>query len=100
VGAGALPAPGGSTSAPTATQAANTIRLAAGLAPCGPLLRGKTGKAVYKGNSIVSRRNGDRARFQKDRKRKMLRRGRIQAMLSKLRGTAPSAPPDTEHPRS
>jgi hypothetical protein len=30
----------------------------------------------------------------------MLRRERIQAMLSKLRGTAPPAPPETEHPRS
>ena len=29
----------------------------------------------------MSRRNGDRARFQKDRKRKMLRRQRIQALL-------------------
>ena len=29
----------------------------------------------------MSRRNGDRARFQKDRKRKMLRRQRLHALL-------------------
>jgi hypothetical protein len=29
----------------------------------------------------MSRRNGDRARFQKERKRKMLRRQRIQEMI-------------------
>jgi hypothetical protein len=29
----------------------------------------------------MSRRNGDRARFQKDRKRKMLRRQRILALM-------------------
>jgi hypothetical protein len=29
----------------------------------------------------MSQRNGDRARFQKDRKRKMLRRQRIQALV-------------------
>jgi hypothetical protein len=33
----------------------------------------------------MSRRNGDRARFQKDRKRKMLRRQRIQELLKALR---------------
>ena len=32
----------------------------------------------------MSRRNGDRARFQKNRKRKMLLRQRIQAMLKNL----------------
>jgi hypothetical protein len=30
----------------------------------------------------MSRRNGDRARFQKDRKRKMLRRQRTRALLA------------------
>ena len=29
----------------------------------------------------MSARNGDKARFQKDRKRKMLRRQRVQALL-------------------
>jgi hypothetical protein len=29
----------------------------------------------------MSRRNGDRARFQKERKRKMLRRQRLQALI-------------------
>lgn len=29
----------------------------------------------------MSRRNGDRARFQKERKRKMLRRQRVQAFI-------------------
>ena len=33
----------------------------------------------------MSRRNGDRARFQKDRKRKMLRRQRIQDLVKALR---------------
>ena len=41
----------------------------------------------------MSRRNGDRARFQKDRKRKMLRRQRIDELLKVLQahkaGTAP-----------
>jgi hypothetical protein len=32
----------------------------------------------------MSRRNGDRARFQKDRKRKMLRRQRIQELFKVL----------------
>jgi len=33
----------------------------------------------------MSRRNGDRARFQKERKRKMLRRQRIQALIAATR---------------
>jgi len=33
----------------------------------------------------MSRRNGDRARFQKDRKRKLLRRQRIQTVMANLR---------------
>ncbi len=32
----------------------------------------------------MSRRNGDRARFQKDRKRKMLRRQKIQELTKSL----------------
>jgi hypothetical protein len=37
----------------------------------------------------MSRRNGDRARFQKERKRKMLRRQRIQALIAATRSVAP-----------
>jgi len=33
----------------------------------------------------MSRRNGDRARFQKERKRKMLRRQRVQAFIKSSR---------------
>ena len=40
----------------------------------------------------MSRRNGDRARFQKDRKRKMLRRQRIEAFRKSLE---PAAAPKT-----
>jgi hypothetical protein len=36
----------------------------------------------------MSRRNGDRARFQKERKRKMLRRQRVQEFI---KATAPAA---------
>ncbi len=36
----------------------------------------------------MSRRNGDRARFQKERKRKMLRRQRVQEFI---KGTKPEA---------
>jgi hypothetical protein len=39
----------------------------------------------------MSRRNGDRARFQKDRKRKMLRRQRIQALMKTLKPPAVAA---------
>jgi uncharacterized membrane protein len=36
----------------------------------------------------MSQRNGDRARFQKDRRRKLRHRQRIQALLAKLRAKA------------
>jgi hypothetical protein len=36
----------------------------------------------------MSRRNGDRARFQKDRKRKLRHRQRIQALTAALRARA------------
>jgi hypothetical protein len=36
----------------------------------------------------MSRRNGDRARFQKDRKRKMVRRQRTKALLAAGRAAA------------
>jgi len=42
----------------------------------------------------MSRRNGDRARFQKDRKRKMLRRQRIQELAKTLR---PESAKTVEH---
>jgi hypothetical protein len=44
----------------------------------------------------MSRRNGDRARFQKERKRKMLRRQRIQALIAATRPPAqtPAEPAD------
>jgi hypothetical protein len=45
---------------------------------------------------FMSRRNGDRARFQKERKRKMLRRQRIQALVGRLRDGKPPAPPQTD----
>jgi hypothetical protein len=35
--------------------------------------------------AIMSERNGDRARFQKDRKRKLLRRQRIESLRAALR---------------
>ena len=38
----------------------------------------------------MSRRNGDRARFQKDRKRKMLRRQRILALMKTLEPQTPA----------
>jgi hypothetical protein len=40
----------------------------------------------------MSARNGDRARFQKDRKRKMLRRQRIQALKVAVRERAEAKP--------
>jgi hypothetical protein len=40
----------------------------------------------------MSERNGDRARFQKNRKRKMLHRQRIQALVTARRTKAESAP--------
>jgi hypothetical protein len=39
----------------------------------------------------MSRRNGDRARFQKDRKRKMLRRQRILALMKTVKPQAAEA---------
>jgi hypothetical protein len=43
----------------------------------------------------MSRRNGDRARFQKDRKRKLRRRQRTKALLAAAR----AASTVTENPR-
>ena len=49
----------------------------------------------------MSRRNGDRARFHKDRKRKMLRRQRIQALVKTLHPQpAAVAPLVTDTPRT
>jgi hypothetical protein len=50
----------------------------------------------------MSRRNGDRARFQKDRKRKMLRRQRIQELVKTLhpQPAAVVEPPVTDTPRT
>jgi hypothetical protein len=46
----------------------------------------------------MSRRNGDRARFQKERKRKMLRRQRVQAFI---KAGAPESPqPVTDAPKA
>ena len=44
----------------------------------------------------MSRRNGDRARFQKERKRKMLRRQRVQTLLKAGRpdSSKPPVAPD------
>ena len=44
----------------------------------------------------MSRRNGDRARFQKERKRKMLRRQRVQEFIKGGRpgSTKPAEAPD------
>jgi hypothetical protein len=46
----------------------------------------------------MSRRNGDRARFQKDRKRKLRHRQRIQKLSQAIqaRAAAPGAPPEKE----
>ena len=46
----------------------------------------------------MSERNGDKARFQKNRKRKLLFRQRVQALIAKVRKRADgdaSAVPDT-----
>jgi hypothetical protein len=40
----------------------------------------------------MSRRNGDRARFQKDRKRKMRRRQRTRTLLAALGGRTKAEP--------
>jgi hypothetical protein len=44
----------------------------------------------------MSRRNGDRARFQKERKRKMLRRQRLQAFI---KAGAPDSPQSADAPK-
>jgi hypothetical protein len=49
----------------------------------------------------MSRRNGDRARFQKERKRKMLRRQRVQSLVSKAGrpdSSKPAEAPDAAKP--
>jgi hypothetical protein len=46
----------------------------------------------------MSRRNGDRARFQKERKRKMLRRQRVQTLINAGRAAAPKAPELSDAP--
>jgi hypothetical protein len=45
----------------------------------------------------MSRRNGDRARFQKERKRKMLRRQRVQAFI---KAGAPEVPQSPDAPKA
>ena len=45
----------------------------------------------------MSRRNGDRARFQKERKRKMLRRQRVQAFI---KAGAPESPQSPDAPKA
>src|ERR1700730_8139502 len=42
----------------------------------------------FQSGGAMSERNGDRARFQKDRKRKLLHRQRIQALVAQLRKRA------------
>jgi hypothetical protein len=44
----------------------------------------------------MSRRNGDRARFQKERKRKMLRRQRVQEFIKAGNAPKPAEPPKTD----
>lgn len=41
----------------------------------------------------MSARNGDKARFQKDRKRKLAKRQRIQALVARTRGEAAGSKP-------
>jgi hypothetical protein len=48
----------------------------------------------------MSRRNGDRARFQKERKRKMLRRQRVQSLINAGRATASKAPEPSDAPEA
>jgi hypothetical protein len=43
----------------------------------------------------MSERNGDRARFQKSRKRKLLHRQRIEALLTRLREPTSERQPET-----
>jgi hypothetical protein len=45
----------------------------------------------------MSRRNGDRARFQKERKRKMLRRQRVQEFL---KAGGPESPKPADAPKA
>jgi len=45
--------------------------------------------AVMREEAGMSRRNGDRARFQKERKRRMLRRQRIQELIKSIRPQPP-----------
>ncbi len=44
---------------------------------------------VMREEAGMSRRNGDRARFQKERKRRMLRRQRIQELIKSIRPQPP-----------
>jgi hypothetical protein len=44
----------------------------------------------------MSRRNGDRARFQKERKRKMLRRQRLQTLMAGRAAAKPAQSPDAQ----
>jgi hypothetical protein len=44
----------------------------------------------------MSERNGDRARFQKCRKRKLLHRQRIQALLARVRKPTSERSPESE----
>ena len=48
----------------------------------------------------MSRRNGDRARFQKERKRKMLRRQRLQSLINAGRAAAAKAPESSDAPEA
>jgi hypothetical protein len=45
----------------------------------------------------MSRRNGDRARFQKERKRKMLRRQRVQEFI---KAGSPAVPKSADAPKA
>jgi hypothetical protein len=41
----------------------------------------------------MSARNGDKARFHKDRRRKLAKRQRVQALVARPRAAAPSSKP-------
>ena len=41
----------------------------------------------------MSVRNGDKARYQKDRKRKLAKRQRVQALVTRMRGDASTTKP-------
>jgi hypothetical protein len=47
-------------------------------------------RAGNESKGMMSERNGDRARFQKNRKRKMRRRQRLQEMIKALRARPPA----------